>query len=54
MNQGAYSYRFGYQCGGATCTNVAVEIYSVKFYNKGLTSSEVLQNFNATKRRYGL
>jgi len=54
MNQGSFSYRFGYQCGGATCTNVAVEIYSVKFYNKGLTSSEVLQNFNATKRRYGL
>ena len=54
MNQGTYSYRFGYQCGGATCTNVAVEIYSVKFYNKGLTSTEVLQNFNATKRRYGL
>lgn len=54
MNQGTYAYRFGYQCGGSTCTNVAVEIYSVKFYNKGLTSSEVLQNFNATKRRYGL
>lgn len=54
MNQGAYSYRFGYQCGGATCTNVAVEIYSVKFYNRGLTSTEILQNFNATRSRYGL
>jgi len=54
MNQGSFSYRFGYQCGGATCTNVAVEIYSVKFYNRGLTATEILQNFNATKSRYGL
>jgi hypothetical protein len=54
MNQGSFSYRFGYQCGGSTCTNVAVEIYSVKFYNRGLTASEILQNFNATKSKYGL
>jgi hypothetical protein len=54
MNQGSFLYRFGYQCGGSTCTNVAVEIYSVKFYNRGLTATEILQNFNATKSRYGL
>ena len=29
-------------------------ISSVSFYNRALTSSEVLQNFNATKSRYGL
>ena len=30
------------------------EIANVKIYNKALTSTEVLQNFNATKGRFGL
>jgi hypothetical protein len=27
---------------------------SYKIYNRALTSTEILQNFNATKRRFGL
>ena len=30
------------------------EISSVKIYNRGLTSSEVLNNYNNTKRKYGI
>ena len=29
------------------------KIYLVRFYNKSLTASEVLQNYNATKARFG-
>jgi hypothetical protein len=29
-------------------------IYNVKFYNRALTTSEILQNYNALKGRYGL
>ena len=29
-------------------------IYSLKFYNRALSASEVLQNYNATKGRFGL
>jgi hypothetical protein len=29
-------------------------IYSLKFYNRALSASEVLQNFNSTKTRFGL
>ena len=27
---------------------------TVKIYNRALTASEIVQNYNATKRRYGL
>jgi hypothetical protein len=30
------------------------EIYNIRLYNKELTQTEVLQNYNATKSRYGL
>ena len=29
-------------------------IYSVLIYNRALTSQEILQNFNATRYRYGI
>jgi hypothetical protein len=29
-------------------------IYTVKFYNRSLSATEILQNYNATKRRFGL
>jgi hypothetical protein len=32
----------------------SINNYSMRIYNKGLTSKEVLQNFNATKSRFGL
>ena len=30
------------------------KIYSTQIYNRALTASEVLQNYNATKARFGL
>ena len=44
---------------GRTLPSVSNEYFSGKLgttliYNKGLTSTEVLQNYNATKSRYGL
>ena len=30
------------------------ELYSVKFYNRILSNDEILQNYNATKSRFGL
>ena len=35
-------------------TGVNGNIYNFKIYNRALTSEEVLQNYNATKSRYGL
>lgn len=54
MNTGNYTYRSGYQCGGATCTYVNMYLYNLKFYNRALSDNEVLQNYNATKTRFGL
>ena len=34
--------------------NINGNVYSVKVYNRALSSQEVLQNYNATKRRFGL
>jgi hypothetical protein len=33
---------------------IAGKISNTKFYNKALTPQEILQNYNATKGRYGL
>jgi hypothetical protein len=30
------------------------DIYSVKFYNRALSATEILQNYNATRRRFGI
>ena len=41
------------QCGmGNYYLNGVVHI--ARFYNSGLTDAEILQNFNATKSRFGL
>jgi hypothetical protein len=42
----------GGNSGGSYCTNTDISI--IKAYNKELTATEVLRNFNATKSRYGL
>ena len=34
--------------------NFTGRIASVQVYNRVLTASEIVQNYNATKRRYGL
>jgi hypothetical protein len=35
-------------------TYLGGNVYSTKFYNRALTAQEILQNYNATKGRYGL
>ena len=54
MDTGLYTYRFGNQSAGSTNAYVEMDLYSVKFYNRQLTDTEVLQNYNATKTRFGL
>lgn len=44
-------YRLGYDLGGST-TNMT--FYNYHHYNKALTSTEVLQNFNALRGRFGV
>jgi hypothetical protein len=39
------------QVGGS---NSNCNIYSVKYYNRALSASEIQQNFNATRSRYGI
>ena len=53
MDSSTYYYAFGYQCGGSSCLFSNVEIYSVRMYNRQLTDSEILQNYNMTKSRFG-
>ena len=53
MDSSTYYYTFGYQCGGSSCLFSNVEIYSVRMYNRQLTNSEILQNYNMTKSRFG-
>ena len=40
---GAYSYNYS-----------PINMYSFKYYNRALSASEVLQNYNATKSKFGL
>ena len=35
-------------------TYLGGNVYSTKFYNRALTAREIKQNYNATKKRYGL
>jgi hypothetical protein len=35
-------------------TYLGGNVYSTKFYNRALSATEIKQNYNATKRRYGL
>lgn len=45
---------FGISSGGDFNEFVNGNVSFLKFYNRALTAQEVLQNYNATKRRYGL
>ena len=56
---GAISANTNYGIGWAVPRNKSTaymlgKFYSVKMYNKGFSASEVLQNFNAHKTRFGL
>jgi hypothetical protein len=44
-------YRIGYDLGGTTAN---YELYAQSHYNRALTATEVLRNFNIHKGRYGL
>lgn len=54
MNSGNYTYRFGNQSSGSTNEYINMELYYVAFYDVQLTDNEVLQNFNATRSRFGI
>ena len=54
MDTGNFEYRFGNQSGGSTNAYVEMDLYYVRFYNRQLSDAEVLQNYNATKSRFGL
>jgi hypothetical protein len=40
--------------GGTSTESFIGNIYSATYYNRALTAAEVRQNYNATKKRYGL
>jgi len=44
--------RIGYSLDQAY--NYKGRVYSFMLYNRALTSTEILQNFNATRGRYGV
>jgi hypothetical protein len=54
MNNNTYYYNFGYQCAGSTCSYAPCRLYSIKMYNRQLLDTEVFQNYNAQKSRFGL
>ena len=45
---------FGLSSGGSYSEPVNGNIASFKFYNRALSAQEILQNFNATRFRYGI
>ena len=48
------SFAFGAWSGNSTSQRLTGNISQVLIYNRALTPSEILQNYNATKGRYGL
>jgi hypothetical protein len=54
MNTGTYSYRFGNQSSGSTNAYVNMNLYHVAFYSTQLSDTNVMQNFNALRGRYGI
>jgi hypothetical protein len=47
-------FSLAFQCGGSSCVYTNCNFYSFKIYNRQLSDSEVLQNYNAQKSRFGL
>jgi len=54
MDDSTFYYNFGYQCAGSTCLYAPCRIYSIKMYNRQLLDTEIAQNYNAQKSRFGL
>ena len=53
MNTGSYTYYFGYQCSGSTCTYQNGELHAISYYDVALTDEQVKQNFEALRGRFG-
>lgn len=51
---GTYTNTQSLRIGRGTDSNFPGTIYSVKIYNRSLTSAEIQQNFNALRGRYGI
>jgi hypothetical protein len=47
-------YPYGDGWGGNTGFSVSGDYYLFRMYNRVLSASEIRQNFNATRRRFGL
>jgi hypothetical protein len=47
-------YPYGEGWGGNTGFSIAGDLASYKAYNRQLSATEVAQNYNATKGRFGL
>jgi len=55
MNTGSgYTYYFGYQCSGSTCTYQNGELHAISYYDVALTDEQVKQNFEALRGRFGV
>jgi hypothetical protein len=54
LNTGSYTYYFGYQCSGSTCTYQNGELHAISYYDAALTAEQVKQNFEALRGRFGL
>jgi hypothetical protein len=54
MTTGSFTYRTGYQCGGAECANVKMYLYNLKFYDRALSDDEVFRNFQSIRNKFNL
>ena len=55
-SSGVIGTQSGQRLGGSGSASIPFNgsIYNIKIYNKALTAQEILQNYNATRSRYGL
>ena len=55
MNSGSgYTYYFGYQCSGSTCTYQNGELHAISYYDVALTDEQVKENFISLRGRFGI
>ncbi|QEK52312.1 LamG domain-containing protein [Pedobacter aquae] len=54
INTGIAEARIGHRVTGSEVWGPNGQIYQILVYNRALSDSEILQNFNANKAKYGL
>jgi hypothetical protein len=54
ITTGSFTYRSGYQCGGAVCTYINMHLYSLKIYDRALSASEIYKSYTSIKNKYKL